>query len=213
MDEKMLDRISQAYKGELGEQSKEDAYKRIDWIRSNVKGETVLDVGCSQRITSILLAKEGKTVVGIDSERSRIEYAENDKMSEGIGDNLTFVCDDFLCHKFDSKFDCVIMGEVLEHVFSPVLFLEKARNLLTENGRLIVTVPFGINPFPDHKRTYYFMELFEQINQFVFVSDYHLLGNWVGFIADESNSKCNVSFNDELLKKIESNFYLIDKRK
>ena len=60
MDEKMLDRISQAYKGELGEQSKEDAYKRIDWIRSNVKGDTVLDVGCSQGITSILLAKEGK---------------------------------------------------------------------------------------------------------------------------------------------------------
>ena len=54
--------------------------------------------------------KKGKRSWGIDSERSRIEYAENDKSREGIGDNLTFVCDDFLSHKFDSKFDCVDHG-------------------------------------------------------------------------------------------------------
>ncbi len=213
MDEKMLDRISQAYKGELGEQSKEDAYKRIDWIRSNVKGDTVLDVGCSQGITSILLAKEGKTVVGIDSERSRIEYAENDKMSEGIGDNLTFVCDDFLCHKFDSKFDCVIMGEVLEHVFSPVLFLEKAKNLLTEDGRLIVTVPFGINPFPDHKRTYYFLEIFRQINERIYVSDIVFIESWLGLFADLSNKESKIQFDENFIEKLEDAFFKIDSRK
>ena len=213
MDEKMLDRISQAYKGELGEQSKEDAYKRIDWIRSNVKGDTVLDVGCSQGITSILLAKEGKTVVGIDSERSRIEYAENDKSREGIGDNLTFVCDDFLCHKFDSKFDCVIMGEVLEHVFSPVLFLEKARDLLTENGRLIVTVPFGINPFPDHKRTYYFLEIFRQINERIYVSDIVFIESWLGLFADLSNKESKIQFDENFIEKLEDAFFKIDSRK
>lgn len=213
MDEKMLDRISQAYKGELGEQPKEDAYKRIDWIQSNVKGDTVLDVGCSQGITSILLAKEGKTVVGIDSERSRIEYAENDKVSEGIGDNLTFVCDDFLSHKFDSKFDCVIMGEVLEHVFSPVLFLEKARDLLTENGRLIVTVPFGINPFPDHKRTYYFLEIFRQINERIYVSDIVFIESWLGLFADLSNKESKIQFDENFIEKLEDAFFKIDSRK
>lgn len=213
MEEKNLDRISQAYKGELGKMSEEDAKKRIDWIRKNVVGDRILDIGCSQGITSILLAKEDKNVIGIDSEISRIEYAQKDKEEEQIGNNLKFICDDFLAYDFNVKFDTIIMAEVLEHVFSPELFLDKALKLLNENGRIIITVPFGINPFPDHKRTYYFLELFKQINKRIFVSDVVFIESWIGFIADLSNKENRIAFDEKIIEKLENGFYKVDSRK
>lgn len=213
MEEKNLDRISQAYKGELGKMSEEDAKKRIDWIRKNVVGDRILDIGCSQGITSILLAKEDKHVIGIDSEISRIEYAEKDKEEEQIGNNLKFICDDFLAYDFNVKFDTIIIAEVLEHVFNPELFLDKALKLLNENGRIIITVPFGINPFPDHKRTYYFLELFKQINKRIFVSDVVFIESWIGFIADLSNKENRIVFDEKIIEKLENGFYKVDSRK
>ncbi len=213
MEEKNLDRISQAYKGELGKMSEEDAKKRIDWIRKNVVGDRILDIGCSQGTTSILLAKEDKNVIGIDSEISRIEYAEKDKEKEQIGNNLKFICDDFLAYDFNVKFDTIIMAEVLEHVFSPELFLDKALKLLNKNGRIIITVPFGINPFPDHKRTYYFLELFKQINKRIFVSDVVFIESWIGFIADLSNKENRIVFDEKIIEKLENGFYKVDSRK
>ncbi|WP_329383443.1 glycosyltransferase [Anaerofustis sp. HA2171] len=212
MDEKLLDRISQAYKGELGESSMDDARKRIDWMCSKVKGESVLDVGCSQGITSILLAKQGKNVTGIDPQPSRIDYANKEKENEKLSDNLTFICDDFLAHDFESKFDCIVMGEILEHLFNPILFLDKAKDLLSEKGRLIVTVPFGINPFPDHKRTYYFTELFKQINERVCIVDVVFFGSWIGFIAEADKKECDIEIDTNLVEKIENAFFIVDEK-
>jgi 2-polyprenyl-6-hydroxyphenyl methylase/3-demethylubiquinone-9 3-methyltransferase len=33
--------------------------------------------------------------------------------------------------------------------------IEVATNHLAPGGRLVVTVPFGINAFPDHRQTFY----------------------------------------------------------
>jgi 2-polyprenyl-6-hydroxyphenyl methylase/3-demethylubiquinone-9 3-methyltransferase len=41
-----------------------------------VEGRRVLDVGCSQGIASILLAREGKTVWGVDREALAVESAK-----------------------------------------------------------------------------------------------------------------------------------------
>jgi SAM-dependent methyltransferase len=69
----------------------------------------------------------------------------------------------------EQKFDLIIAGEILEHLSNPGLFFESCRQVLTENGILLLTVPnvFGIrrlihnvlsteNYHPDH--TFYFSE-------------------------------------------------------
>lgn len=213
MEKNIMDKISQAYKGELGAEFQKEVVKRIEWICNNSKGERILDVGCSQGIATILLGEKGKNVVGIDKEKECIEYAERDKKDRKLG-KIKFLCDDFLTYNFDEKFDCIIMGEVLEHIYNPGLFLDKCKNLLEDDGRLIVTVPFGINPFPDHKRTYYFAELFEQINQRIPVTEVFLFGQWIGYIADSDiDEKNNVTIDCNLIYRIEDAFFQIEEKK
>ncbi len=210
-----LDRISQGYNGDLGYISQEKAKKRINWICEQVNGQDVLDVGCSQGIVSILLGIGNKRVTGIDIAEESIKYADNLKKEEDkrVISNVNFIQGDFLQYEFNKKFDTVIMGEILEHVFNPEEFIDKAIELLNNNGRIIITVPFGINPFPDHKRTYYFLELFNQINKRIKVAEVCFLGGWIGFVADNNSKEDNVIIDDKLLKKLENNFFYIDSEK
>ncbi|NLD20422.1 MAG: methyltransferase domain-containing protein [Clostridiales bacterium] len=212
-DKKLLDKINAAYDGELGEDMKVKSRQRINWICDKARGNRILDVGCSQGVTSLLLGREGKCVTGIDIEPAQIKYA-NEKLNgefRETKENVKFICGDFSSYEFDSEqFDTIIMGECLEHVFNPTMFLGKAKELLTKKGRLIVTVPFGINPFPDHKRTYYFLELFEQIKERINVESICFFGGWIGFVADRDLSETQVEIDRELLAKIENAFFQVD---
>lgn len=213
MENRSLDKINMAYKGELGERMKLASQGRIDWMCSHSKGEKILDVGCSQGIVSILLAKKGKFVTGIDIEPEQIEYAKRELTDENtdIQSRVDFVCGDFVEFDFcNEKYDTIIVGECLEHVFNPAIFLRKAKSLLKDNGILIVTVPFGINPHPDHKRTYYFLELFNQINETVPVDSFKFFGQWIGFIADKSLDKTRVDVDSDLLGLVENAFFKVD---
>lgn len=213
MSEKVLDRISEAYYGELTDLSKEKAKRRIDWMIENVKGENILDVGCSQGITSILLGKQGKNVIGIDAEDEQIKYANEDKKKQGLDKNVEFVCGDFSNYKFNKTFDTIVMGEILEHLFNPKLFIDRAVELLNEDGRLVITVPFGINPFPDHKRTFYFTELFKMVNEKIIVTDVMFFNGWLGLIADKNCKENQIDVDDYLLQRIEECFYYVDDTK
>ncbi len=46
--------------------------------------------------------------------------------------------------EFSEKFDVIIMNHVLEHVFSPTEFLKRANSLVTDQGVVIVEVPFEL---------------------------------------------------------------------
>ena len=53
------DRIAQAYLGLWGSaETREQARRRIDWLASQVTGKRALDVGCSEGVLSVLLARE-----------------------------------------------------------------------------------------------------------------------------------------------------------
>lgn len=70
------DRIWQMYDGEFGEVGRQQARTRIHWICEQVKPNRVLDLGCSQGVCDILLAREGLNVTGIDLDQDAIEYAK-----------------------------------------------------------------------------------------------------------------------------------------
>lgn len=148
------DMISEVYKGGVwSKRLTQIAQRRIDWICDQVQGASVLDVGCSQGIASVLLARRGFTVTGIDVSERAIEYASEDraKESDEVQGRLSFSCCAIEEFESDLQFDNVILGEVLEHQTDPIAFIGVALRHLADNGRLIVTTPFGYQPYPDHK--------------------------------------------------------------
>lgn len=48
--------------------------------------------------------------------------------------NWSIVCEDFFSYKGNEKFDCIVMGEVLEHVENPERMLRKIHSLLNVGG-------------------------------------------------------------------------------
>ena len=180
------DRITEAYFGKMGDEFARSTRERIHWICSNVTGKRVLDVGCSQGITAVLLGREGKSVIGIDVAKRSVEEAREYLSQETIRvqEQVGFVQGDFLTADLGkADFDTIIMAEVLEHLTRPEEFISAACERLGENGRLIVTVPFGINDFLDHKKTFYFGEPWRLISNRFNIDEVKFFGKWIGFVA------------------------------
>lgn len=148
------DRISEVYHGvDSSPTGTRRARDRIHWMCKSVQGQDVLDVGCSQGITSILLAREGYSVVGIDTSAAAIEFANKDiaKETKEVRQRVRFLQVDLFALDAVADFDSVILGEVLEHQVDPQAFLRRALTLLRVDGRIVVTTPFGYAPHDDHK--------------------------------------------------------------
>ena len=208
------DRVAEAYYGLMGPKFMRDTQNRIHWICRQIQGKNVLDVGCSQGIVPILLAREGLKVIGIDSSPKSIDEANYylEVEPKQVRKNVSFVNTDFLSWDFHGlKIDTVVMSEVLEHLTRPNCFIEAAARILANRGRLIVTVPFGINDFIDHKHTFYILKPLRLISKHFDFVDIEVLGNWLGVVADRrvgaDRGVENFRPTIALMEKLESAFY------
>ncbi|MGY4523554.1 glycosyltransferase family protein [Pseudomonas sp. TE21394] len=185
------DRVMEAYYGKLGDQFMRETQSRIHWICAQVKGRRILDVGCSQGIVPLLLAREGCQVIGVDTSPQAIEEAKGYLSAEPahIQQNVTYINSDFLAlDTLEVEPDTVVISEVLEHLVRPELFVEKAHELLKQGGRLVITVPFGVNEFIDHKHTFYLMEPFRLLAEHLQIIEVKMLGKWLGIVAVKSET-------------------------
>jgi 2-polyprenyl-3-methyl-5-hydroxy-6-metoxy-1,4-benzoquinol methylase len=152
------DRISEVYKGEIwASASRQRARRRIDWLVSQAVGE-VVDVGCSQGIVSVLMARAGHRVTGVDIEESRIEYAEADRLAEPpeVRDRLRFAHTDGESIPLpDASADSAILGEIIEHLEDAEPVMREVVRVLRPDGRAVLTTPFGYSPHHDHHHTFY----------------------------------------------------------
>jgi cyclopropane fatty-acyl-phospholipid synthase-like methyltransferase len=185
----LSDRITEAYYGLLPNARgafRERTRHRVHWICSQVKGDSILDIGCSQGLMSILLAREGKRCLGLDvNEKSigqALEYLQAEPYQ--VRSNVAFFCADAVTHEYaKQKFDTILLAEVLEHLIHPSRLLDCAAGLLNSKGRVVVTVPFGIDACLDHKATYYGKNVFDLLTKHFVIEDIVFLDTWIGFVA------------------------------
>ncbi|MGK0149725.1 glycosyltransferase family protein [Pseudomonas putida] len=185
------DRVMEAYYGKLGEQFMRETQSRIHWICAQVKGRRILDVGCSQGIVPLLLAREGCQVTGVDTSPQAISEAKGYLSAEPahIQQNVTYINSDFLAlDTLEVEPETIVISEVLEHLVRPELFVEKAHDLLKQGGRLVITVPFGVNDFIDHKHTFYLLEPFRLLAEHLQIVEVKVLGKWLGIVAVKSET-------------------------
>jgi SAM-dependent methyltransferase len=125
---------------------------RFDALEPYIKDKTVLDIGCvdarpdgQKKYAStglhLFLKEHSSELLGIDEDISGIEQM--------IKDGYNVIVADAEKLNLEKKFDCIVAGELIEHLSNPGLFLESARNHLKEQGTLIITTAnaFGIVNF------------------------------------------------------------------
>lgn len=214
--EKELDKIYEVYMSEKETEFTAKTRERIQWICSQAEGKKVLDVGCSQGITSILLGRENKEVLALDIEEEAINFANNKLKEEEtyVQENVKFVTGDFAAYDFaGQKYDTIIMTEVLEHIVDVQAFIDKIADCAEQSAKIIITVPFGINDHWDHKRTYYFGMLYEQLVGYKII-DVQFMGKWLGVAAlfdnglDEAKG---INPDKELMLEEEESFFSIER--
>lgn len=84
---------------------------------------------------------------------------------------VNYIHSDVFDYNPAEKYDCIVMGEVLEHVEDPMALLERLGNLLTENGKLFITTPTNA-PAIDH---IYLFRNAEEIRDLIAASGFDIL--------------------------------------
>lgn len=107
----------------------------IDFKKDNPK---VLDLGAGTGILSQFLLEKypNAEIVLIDLAGEMLKEAE--KRFEG-NDNISFICDNYLTHEFDTKFDIVISSLSIHHLTGEKkkFLIEKYADLLNDGGNFV----------------------------------------------------------------------------
>lgn len=101
----------------------------------NIKESScVLDIGCGKGDVAYDLSKKAQKVVGIDISTKNIETCKKRYSRH----NLEFVLGDATKHDFESKFDIIVLSNVLEHIENRIDFLKKLSDIAPS---LLIRVP------------------------------------------------------------------------
>ena len=111
--------------------------KRVLSLVGNIKNERVLDVGCARGYLGKKIKDLGNYVAGIE-------------VSEEAAQVATLVLDRVYTFNIEGplptdirneKFDLIIMGEILEHVFDPIEVLKNIKEISADEGEIVITTP------------------------------------------------------------------------
>jgi 2-polyprenyl-3-methyl-5-hydroxy-6-metoxy-1,4-benzoquinol methylase len=105
-----------------------------------VEGRTVLEIGTAEGWLTRELVEQAETVVSCDISMSYLQRAQK------AGIQAEFLRVDAHVLPFDqSLFDCIILTEVIEHVFSPFRVLEEIGRVMKPEGFLILSTPNNLS--------------------------------------------------------------------
>ncbi len=121
----------------------------------------VLDVACGGGVSSISTAKAyPKAVVdGVDEDQPSIDLANSNLAGSGVEDRVTFHAEDAAKLQIDGGFDLITIFEALHDMAHPVTVLSGLRQLLAEEGSLVIgderTADAFTAPGDEIERLYY----------------------------------------------------------
>jgi len=109
--------------------ARRELYRTVKRLAPQLGGR-ILDVGCGSKPYAGLFSADDYVGLEIDTPESRAN-----KRADYFYDGKVFPFP-------DQGFDAVVCNQVLEHVFTPDLFLGEVSRVLKPGGRLLLTVPF-----------------------------------------------------------------------
>lgn len=120
------------YHGPLHQSERNDLFLGLA-----VQGRRILELGCADGFISQYLVQHGCSVTGVEIDAEAAARARE-------WCNQVFTCDlndSEWIRMVGDGFDTVLCGDVLEHLTDPWSVLRQILSVLTENGRVVVSLP------------------------------------------------------------------------
>ncbi|OGC45113.1 hypothetical protein A2V49_02305 [candidate division WWE3 bacterium RBG_19FT_COMBO_34_6] len=110
---------------------------RINLLINKIKqGHSVLDIGCGSGFAMKNLRDRGCACEGIEISKLEANYSKN------LGFRVyEYDLETNWAYKINKKYDYVMAGEIIEHIFDTDLFLKNIYKVLKKNGCLIISTP------------------------------------------------------------------------
>lgn len=150
---------------------------RFNLVSHLIEGNKVLEIGCGNGDGSVVMAKKGFEVVGIDLSESGINQAFEIAKKENVQSNTNFFAMDATRLSFpDNSFDSIVIPEVLEHIRSSRKLLEEAVRVVRNGGRIIISIPDGLLvPWEGHLRVFFKDTITTELSQYASEIQFHEL--------------------------------------
>lgn len=136
-------------------------YSYLDlYINFQINSNSILDIGCGDATFLNYFSSRGFICTGLEFDLSLVTR---------LGSNypkIKFYCvDEFFCNNSHQLFSYIHLGDVLEHIDSPVEYLEQVIKYLNpNNGRLIVEGPLEQNA----NLSFLFRKIISSVTAFIF---------------------------------------------
>lgn len=101
-----------------------------------------LEIGCAQGDILEELRPYFKKVIGLDISWPMIKLAQAKGLDARLG-KLEEV-------EFMEQFDCVYLGDLVEHLANPLNFFDKLKEIVKKEGVAIIEIPLTYNIYPDN---------------------------------------------------------------
>lgn len=114
-----------------------DVQRRADFIANRFPiDSTILDIGCGYGFFLTEILRRGYKVRGVEVSRDRRELIKRVKDYNVLDIDFTEIENSDI-----EKVDLATLFHVIEHIADPIRFLRNIKNILRENGCLIIEVP------------------------------------------------------------------------
>jgi len=109
----------------------------------NIRGKSVLDIGCGSGRIAVELAKKGARVVGLDISEKMLKIASSMASKSRVEENCDFVHGNFATHDFSEKFDITLALGFFDYTEDPRPHLQKMSSLTREKALMSFPAKFA----------------------------------------------------------------------
>lgn len=197
----------------VGDAGMRESQERIHWICAHVDGQRVLDAVGSQALTTLLLARKGKSVLGVDADAAAIDQARARLSSEPrrVQARVRLENVDVLSLAApEAPFDTLVMSAVPAHLVQPEAVIDAALRFLRPGGRLVITVPLGLNGGVDHGHAFDLLAPCRLLARRFDIEEVQVLGRWIGLAGRLRGSSARTDEVASLERQLASLQRLVD---
>lgn len=181
-----MDRILECYEGEVGsDRMIAEARERIDWLVEHVEDGPVLDLGCSQGLLGMLLARKGIGSRGLDIDAEAVAFAQSRAEDRGdeIREHVRFEVTDaaeFVSGNL-SEYKVIVVSLLLDQLEDPSGFLAQLSRNASSDARILIQVDLGVRG--DKQSALYPFSLVKLLDDALKIESLEVVGDRIAVVA------------------------------